>query len=259
MDLRQFRSIADSGNFQGPRLVNRRMLCGRKEAIADFLLPRSCCVCWEDLSPPLAGPLCGRCLRHLSPMNPPWCGRCGRQLKGGGRCRDCRGMSFSLDCIRAAFPYRGPVPTLLHAFKYRGWLSVGRALAGWMAGMLPRYPELWGADAVVPVPLHPKRQTERGFNQAAILAREVIFTYPASIREILERRRNTPPQWRLTPAQRSGNLRDAFRVNPVARLGGTSLLLIDDVCTTGATLENCAQALKAAGAARVSAFVMARS
>jgi ComF family protein len=127
-----------------------------------------------------------------------------------------------------------------------------------MAGMLPRFPELSGVDALVPVPLHPKRLRQRGFNQAFLLAHEAASIYSKPVEEILERRRNTLPQWRLTRSRRSENLRQAFEVRPPARLGGRTFLLIDDVCTTGATLESCAQTLKAAGASRICAYVLAR-
>jgi ComF family protein len=137
-------------------------------------------------------------------------------------------------------------------------MSAGQALGGWMAGMLPRFPELWGADIIIPVPLHPKRLRERGFNQAAILARYVACVYKKPIEEILERKRHTLPQWRLTRNGRTANLREAFEVRTGIQLAGKSMLLIDDVCTTGATLESCAQTLKAAGAARICAFVLAR-
>lgn len=234
------------------------MLYGWDEFLIDLLLPKACQACLEDLPPPIAGPLCGTCLGRLELMKPPWCARCGRSLPGGGSCRDCRDKTFSLDRIRAAFPYKGPIPPLLRAFKYRGQISAGETLAGWMAGMFFRFPELWGADAVVPVPLHPERRRERGFNQAALLARPVAAACRRPIEEALERRRNTPPQWRLARAQRPENLRGAFAVKPASRPMGRSFLLIDDVCTTGETLESCARALKAAGASRISAFALAR-
>lgn len=210
------------------------------------------------MPPPLAGPLCGQCLRTLRPMGPPWCGRCCRPLRSGACCRDCRDKKSSLECLRAAFAYRRSIPYLLHAFKYRGRISAGKALAGWMAGMLPRFPEISGADAVVPVPLHPKRLRERGFNQASLLALETAAIYSKPVEEILQRTRDTLPQWRLTRSRRSENLREAFEVRCGARLDGKSFLLVDDVYTTGATLESCAQTLKAAGAARICAYVLAR-
>lgn len=194
----------------------------------------------------------------LRPMQPPWCGRCCRPLRSGGLCADCRDKDSSLSCLRAAFPYRPPIPRLLHEFKYQGRASVGRLLATWLAGMLPCYPELRGVDVVAPVPLHPRRLRERGFNQASVLAGGIETVYPMHVQELLERDKNTLPQWRLTKSRRLENLREAFTALPGTELDGKSILLIDDVCTTGSTLESCANALKAAGAARVCAFVLAR-
>jgi ComF family protein len=127
-----------------------------------------------------------------------------------------------------------------------------------MSGVLPRFPELCGADVVVPVPLHAKRLRERGFNQALILAEKTASIYNRPIEECLDRHRDTMPQWFLNRSQRLENLRDAFRARDGFKFSGRSFLLIDDVCTTGATLENCAEALLRAGAKNVYAFVLAR-
>ena len=224
----------------------------------DLLLPRSCRHCLEDLPAELSGPLCGDCLRSLRPMEPPWCPRCGRPGRNAGRCPDCREEGRSIDLIRAVFAYRGALPRLVHAMKYARHRSVAQALAGWMAGALARYPELAGADALVAVPLHPARLSERGFNPAALLARGLVSISGRPLLDALERAGNTRPQWTLTRAQRAANLRSALRAKPAARVAGRRLLVIDDVCTTTETLENCAAALKGAGAAWVAGYVLAR-
>lgn len=190
----------------------------------------------------------------------PCCGLCGVSRPFGGAYRDCRPGGRprlrAINLIRAAFPYRDPVPALLHAFKYRGLAPSGLALAGWMAGCLGRFPELGEPDALVPVPLHPVRLRERGFNQSDVLAEAVARRARRPLLRLLERTRATRAQWRLGRGAREGNLAGAFRA--LARLDGRRVLLIDDVCTTGETLEGCARVLKAAGAARVAAFVLAR-
>jgi ComF family protein len=191
-------------------------------------------------------------------MPPPWCARCGRQLRIAGTCRDCGEGRRRVDLIRAAFAYRGPLPGLVHALKYRRHRSIAKPLASWMAGALARFPELAGADAVTAVPLHPARLAERGFNQAALLADGLVSAYGRPLLETLERTANTRPQWRLGREQRAKNLRLAFRPKTDGRIAGKSFLLIDDVCTTGETLDNCAAALRAAGAVKVTAFVLAR-
>lgn len=154
-----------------------------------------------------------------------------------------------------AYAYRSPIRELLHAFKYGGRLSVGRALGDWMAGLLPRLP-VGPVDAVVPVPLHPARLRERGFNQAAVLAEAVARTARAPVLDILERRRRTAAQWRLGRRRRADNLQDAFQASERRDLRGLSLLLIDDVCTTGRTLSECARALEGRGT-EIKAYVLA--
>ncbi len=157
---------------------------------------------------------------------------------------------------RAAFKYRGSLPALVHAFKYRGLAGAGRALGDWMAGAWRRHPELGRPDALVPVPLHPKRLAERGFNQARLLAERLAPAAGAPVRDILRRLKNTPPQARRARDARGGRLGGAFEANPEA--AGARVVLIDDVMTSGETLAACAQALKEAGAADVRAFVLTR-
>ncbi|MBI4387143.1 MAG: ComF family protein [Elusimicrobia bacterium] len=147
---------------------------------------------------------------------------------------------------------------MIHTFKYQNRRAVGRVLGGWMAGTYGRIPEIRGMDAVVPVPLHPRRLRQRGFNQAEILAHRVCECAGIPLENALERVRHTQPQWRLSRGKRSNNLARAIRASPGVSLRGKNCLLIDDICTTGRTLEECARALKSAGAARVCAYVLAR-
>jgi len=163
-----------------------------------------------------------------------------------------------VDAIRAAFRYRTPVPALLYAFKYGGRLWAGEALADWMAGAFHRLPELAGAEALVPVPLHPARERQRGFNQARLLAERIGRASGLPVVEALRRRWNTRAQWRLPRRERRGRLDGAFVLSPDANIRERRVLLIDDVCTSGATVEACAKALRAAGAGSVKAFVLAR-
>jgi ComF family protein len=125
-----------------------------------------------------------------------------------------------------------------------------------MAESFARWPELAGYDALVPVPLHPKRLRERGYNQAELLARELGGRIGLPVLDLLERAKATKPQWDLDKESRLKNLAGAFTAG--AETKGLSLLLIDDVCTTGASLEECGRALHRAGAERVAAFVFAR-
>ncbi|MFH1725947.1 MAG: phosphoribosyltransferase family protein [Elusimicrobiota bacterium] len=216
-----------------------------KHRLLDLLLPETCVGCLEDLPPPLGGPLCGRCLKLLRRFEP--------RFRPATRFR-----SGPLAVVCAAFPYRAPLPAVVHSFKYRRRLSAGRTLAAWMAGAWHRHPELGRADALVPVPLHPARERERGFNQALVLARAVAASARTPVIEPLARVENTAPQARRRRSDRPA-LKTAFRAGKAAGLAGARLVLIDDVYTSGRTLEGCARTLRASGAADVSAFVLACS
>jgi ComF family protein len=222
-----------------------------------WLLPQTCAHCREDLPPTQSAPLCEPCRKNLCFSEPPFCRRCAEPLAGGqDLCRACTGRSLACRLVRAAFLYRGPVPSLVHAFKYRGRRSAARAAGRWMACRLSRFPELSGHDTLVAVPLHPRRLRERGYNQAGLLAEGLARMTGQPVLDLLQRARPTRPQWDLDRQSRRENLAGAFLAAPQAR--GKSILLIDDVCTSGASLEECGRALLRAGAARVAAYVFAR-
>lgn len=163
-----------------------------------------------------------------------------------------------LNLARAAFPYRAPIPALIHAFKYRSRKSVGEFLGGEMAAAWARHPELGRPDALVPVPLHPSRERFRGFNQARILALRLGRMTGLPVAELLIRKRRSAPQARRSRAQRSGRLAGIFELAPEAWLDSARIVLIDDVWTTGETLSACARTLRNAGAEDVRGFALAR-
>jgi ComF family protein len=172
-------------------------------------------------------------------------------------CTLCGGLA-ALDWLRAAGPYEGALRDILHAFKYQGRRSLADRLAPLVIERCAH--ALAGADAVVPVPLHVGRRWSRGFNQADLLARGLRLP----VWRTLRRRRRTVPQSALSDAARWSNLDDAFGLSRPAsytrsRLAGVRVVLVDDVSTTGATLEACARVLKRAGVAEVGAVVVART
>jgi ComF family protein len=176
------------------------------------------------------------------------------------RCARCRRRPLALDSARAAGDYEGALREIIHAFKYDGRRSLATPLAAFMrkAGG----DVLNGADAIVPVPMHPARRLHRGFNQAADLARAL----DCPVVDALWRSRATRPQTGLTAAARRRNVRRAFRLSPLLTrrfrsryIRGHILVLVDDVRTTGATLDACARVLKQAGAAEVRALTAARA
>jgi ComF family protein len=169
------------------------------------------------------------------------------------RCPRCRRTRRFVDRGRAIGAYEGALRAIIHALKYEGRRSLARPLG---ALMRRRGADLLeGAACAIPVPLHPSRRRHRGFNQAADLARHVGIPVVPALRRV----RATPTQTGLPAAQRHRNVRDAFAVTRAAApLAGRTVVLIDDVSTTGATLEACARALKHAGVGEVRALTAAR-
>lgn len=231
------------------------------DALLAVLLAPPCAACTRPLDRPTFGPVCDSCWNSILPLTPPLCDVCGDALPSWrtvsvplARCARCRRLERPVSKARAIGAYDGALRGIIHAFKYDGRRTLARPLA---AIMRSRGSEvLSGADAVVPVPLHPSRRRSRGFNQAEDLARALgCRVIPA-----LTRVRETKPQAGLPAAQRHGNVKDAFEVTRhVSGLIGTTVVVVDDVYTTGATLDACAVALKAAGVRQVRALTAGRA
>ena len=197
----------------------------------------------------------------------PLCRTCGEPLASWRvvsaaleRCPRCRRVRSSVDIARAAGHYEGALRAILHAFKYDGRRRLARPLSALMraAGA----PLLKDADCVVPVPLHPWKRARRGFNQAEDLSRHL----GVPVQRVLWRVRATAPQTTLNAKSRRRNLAGAFRLSPFLTsrqrrrwLDDRTVVLIDDVRTTGATLEACASVLRAAGVREVRALTVARA
>jgi len=193
-------------------------------------------------------------------MTPPVCDRCGDPLPtwrqhptDAGPCARCRRTRHAVDRARTVGEYTGPLRAIVHALKYDGRRSLAEPLAAMMrdrGAML-----LAGAACAVPVPLHASRRRHRGFNQSADLARHL----GVPVVHALRRTRATATQAELPAAQRRRNVRGAFAPTRAARrLCGAIVVLVDDVSTTGATLDACARTLKACGVAEVRALTAAR-
>jgi ComF family protein len=210
------------------------------------LLPARCGICGA-----FGSLLCTRCLGVLPAASQPRCGRCW-QAAAGGECSRCAAYGCPCTAIRAPFAYRDGARRLIGAVKYGGQYT----LAVPMAGLLVEAWRGWGFSAgiVVPVPLHPRRRRQRGFNQAEQLARPLAAALALEYApELLCRRRATPPQVRTAgEAERRANVHGAFACEGEAlRVRGARVLLVDDVTTTGATFGACADALFQAGAEAV--------
>jgi ComF family protein len=235
-------------------------ICNSSDALLSVVLSPACAACEEPLLHPTRGPVCEGCWSSIRPLTPPLCDRCGDPLPTWRAvsvplacCPRCRRTPRPLDRARSIGAYDGALRSVIHALKYEGRRSLARPLGRLMrergADMIA------GAVCAIPVPLHPSRRRHRGFNQAADLARQMPMPVVAALRRV----RATPAQTGLPAARRHRNLRDAFAATRAARaLAGATVLVIDDVSTTGATLDACARTLKLAGIAEVRALTAGR-
>ncbi len=218
------------------------------------LLPAHCLLCRGRARPPFE--LCPGCIADL-PRPAAICPRCGAPASAARLCGHCQRQPPSFHRARAAYLYAPPVDYLLHALKYRGQLAVARTLGELLYATLQDELRVM-PDRVVPIPLHPTRLRSRGFNQAAELARRVARRADLILdTRCVARTRATAPQTQLSERARRGNVRNAFRV--VAHVAGERILLIDDVMTTGNTVNEVARALVAAGAQRIDVWTVARA
>ncbi len=225
----------------------------------DLLFPPHCPGCGGSLDPDAGGELCPACRSDLPLPGEPLCPGCGiaAAADAGTFCFSCRDR-YAIDAVVYATPYAGTAKELVHRFKYRADFAAGCFLAGLLAARTAAaFPG--SVDLVVPVPLHRRRLGGRGFNQAALLARDVARGLGAPVAvDALRRTSHTRILAGLHPEERTRELRGAFRVRRPELVTGRRIALVDDVLTTGATAEGCSRTLKEAGAAWVGVAVAAR-
>ena len=230
---------------------------------ADLLYPPACVVCGCSLGH--GQYLCGSCTESTPGIEPPFCEICSRHFDGeipAGipfACSDCLAHEFAFQCAVSARRHSGVARDLVVRFKYERQYYLRQPLCDWLAEAFHEDLRLRDppVTALVPVPLHSRRERERTFNQASVLARLLARRVGLPVWPALRRVRFTDTQTALTRAERLLNLRDAFA--PARRsVTGAHLLLIDDVFTTGATVDECARVLHGAGAASVRVLTVTR-
>jgi ComF family protein len=232
------------------------MLRALLDGLLAAIVAPACAACERPLETPARSAVCDECWTSIRRIEPPFCAICGEPLRSwrptdGRKCGRCSTTKRWISCARAVGEYDGALREILHAFKYRGRRSIGPALSSLMKAHGRSV--LAGATCVVPVPLHWRRRWSRGFNQAEELANGLGLP----IVHALRRRRHTRSQTDLPASRRHANVRRAFQ--PRRPIRGACVVLVDDVSTTGATLEACAKVLLEAGAAEVRALTAARA
>jgi len=228
-------------------------------ALAILLAPQ-CAACHEPLDMPTRGIVCARCWEAIVPITPPCCRSCGDLLPSWrvlsiaeATCARCRRRPPLVTLARAVGQYEGSLRAIVHAFKYGPRPTLARPLAARLRAAAADVLE--NVEVVVPVPLHRSRQRQRGFNQAAALAKHLNMP----VLQALRRARRTASQADLPAARRHANVRGAFITVADIVVKDLTIALVDDVSTTGATLNACAEALLRAGAREVRGVTVARA
>jgi ComF family protein len=227
--------------------------------LLEFFLPRLCLFCGTAVGEAAAQAICPECESKIEWVASPLCTCCGVVFEardGGDRlCGDCQTDPPPFARARAAALYDGPVAAAVKRLKFGRQMAYLPLMQSWLKA--PACRELAAAaELLVPVPLHPRRLKARGFNQALLLAQ--AFDEAPVARDALVRVRHTVPQVKLNPKERRDNVKGAFAVPEPARVKGKSILLVDDLFTTGATVKECARVLRRAGARRVEVVTVAR-
>ena len=253
---------AGAGFFAG----NMALLAYLKSELSglfDLLLPPTCAICRSEV-PSLLSPagICPNCLAQLLPLPTARCPRCALPYPTDeGRphlCEACLRQLPGFSGVVAVGVYRDLLRESIHRFKYEQGIHLDYPLGALLAQRLATDAPEFRPELILPVPLHPRRLRERGYNQSLLLARRLgkLLRVPTESRR-LRRIRPTPPQQGLPLADRQRNLRGAFALS--APLRGEKILLIDDVMTTGATLRECAQVLESGGAGDILVAVLGRA
>jgi ComF family protein len=234
----------------------------RLGAIASLLYPPVCVICRANVR--ASEYLCDQCEAKVVHIVAPFCQKCSEPFEGAiigeFTCANCAHRTIHFDAAVAAYRSRGIVRQIIHDFKYGREIYLRQPVARWLRVALDDA-RLRGCrfDLIIPVPLHPTRQRERGFNQASLLAELLSAHVSIQFKPVLERIRYTTTQTALDRAERMENLHNAFRLRKNMDVRGLRVLLIDDVLTTGSTLSECARILKRAGAISVHAATAARA
>jgi ComF family protein len=236
------------------------------DALVSLIFPAPCRICGATLDTSSRIPICRDCLDSLRPFSGPMCEGCGRPFLSAVAgavhkplCHLCRRGVYGFDLARSYGAYAGGMVSAITLLKYDAVAPLGGWFAARLAELLARRPGALAGDVVVPVPLHPSRLRERGHNQAELIARPLAKRLRVPLRSyLLVRTKPRPDKLKLTRQERWRTVRGAYAIRAGTRVDKLRVLLVDDVFTTGATLDACARALRQAGAASVIGLTVAR-
>jgi ComF family protein len=239
---------------------------GAFAALASVLFPAPCRICASLLANASRIPVCDECLAGFDRITEPMCQCCGRPFaspvaaQAAQRlCRLCRASFYAFDRARSFAVYDDALFDAIVLMKYEEVTRLGHWFAQRLAEIVLQAPGEWRPDIIVPVPLHRDRRRERGYNQAELIARPLAKRLRARIEpSLLVRTKPRPPKLLLSRAERWSSVRGAYAIREGLRVDNRSILLVDDVLTTGATLDSCARALRQAGASEVLGLTVAR-
>jgi competence protein ComFC len=231
--------------------------------VVDLVYPRNCQFCATPLDEDHAGVICPVCLAQAKPIEPPFCQRCALPFAGKlaepFECGYCKDLKLHFSRAVAACRAEGVVRDCIHRFKYNREMYFEEHLAGWLIQAGQRWVDWKSVAGIVPVPLYPRKERQREFNQAERLARALGRAVDVPVLpRVIKRVKETDTQTRLDAAARRANVRAAFVARGGAALAGQRVVIVDDVFTTGATLDSCARVLRHEGALDVIALTVAR-
>lgn len=231
-----------------------------KEAALDILYPKDieCAVCAGKLDNSAMLGVCGWCMDLLPLIIGPFCEKCGKPKRNENEhCAECDGIKIHFEQALSVFEYTASIQRLIYRLKYRREQYLSSVLGGFLAKRLKEQ-KGWDYSALVAVPLHKKRQRERGFNQSVLLASEISLKLDVPVlRDVLVRTKETSVQAGLGRHERFANLRQAFSVNGRSGFEGKKVVLVDDIFTTGSTVNECSRVLIEAGAEKVYVLTVA--
>lgn len=230
--------------------------------IINLLYPALCTVCGKKMNQWNQN-LCKDCITKISFRKPPFCIKCGKQLNGDldivANCFDCKKIELYFDKAQSSCLYDEPIKTLIHNFKYKKITALGAEFSEIMLDFMEKYHIGKNLDFVLPIPMHPKRLFQREINPSLILAKRIAKRLCVEFLDnTLKKIKNTPPQSKLARPKRTKNITGSFAVAKNSLVKGMNILLVDDLFTTGSTVNECAKVLKNGGATYIEAITLAR-